>query len=739
MNPFEGKTAAEIAVYLAEKCGFSMVPLRRGTKVSQLSEWAPYQTQAADTDQILKWAEKFPGCNWGCVAGVVSDLVVFDCDDEAAYRWAQLHLPTTPVRVKTPRGWHLYYHHPGPEYVDDLRAIDPRRDGVHAELRRDGQYAVSPGSLHESGAVYTADVEFPGVWEYAPEFAILKPASSIDLSGLDERIADIRAKYSEVLEGNRHNTLLSYAAALIGSGCPPDRALKLTLEKNADICTPPLKAREVVGIVGGIYKTHQRNHPLGKDASPDALATDMSGLELQPVDREDTEPFPPCLLHPGGLLEDVMDYIRASSIRTRAEFSLGGAVSLLATLLGQRIRTATGLTTNVYLAILGRSASGKDAPKRAISRLLGITTGGDAYGGIDIASDAAIVSLLAQEGRHRMCFLFDELGLFLKACKTPNSPRAGVAKVLTQLFSCYDTPYVKAYADTEKTRIIPWQALNVLGFSVPGEFWGALQAGELTNGFLSRFIIIENDAAPEPRNYHINQAVPDDLRDKLRALWAIPGGEDTPDVTTSGGVKLERIAKPRVIPFTEEAEKFIREKEAAFDHLAYAADEAEDEGACASSVYGRCGEHARKLSLVFAASRIGAEGLLSEDACVTLDDMRKADTLVEWSARRLIRGAAENASSSDFEEWCRQAQKAITRYRKRDASRGREPKPGAPWYVIEKALKGATPKQAKDVRDKLIQMNRLRVMPAWRSSPKSKKTLDLFCLVAEKEGEQQND
>ena len=115
--------------------------------------------------------------------------------------------------------------------------------------------------------------------------------------------------------------------------------------------------------------------------------------------------------------------------------------------------------------------------------------------------------------------------------------------------------------------------------------------------------------------------------------------------------------------------------------------------------------------------------------------MRKADTLVEWSARRLIRGAAENASSSDFEEWCRQAQKAITRYRKREASR-KQDKPGAPWYVIEKALKGATPKQAKDVRDKLIQMNRLRVMPAWRKSPKSQKPLDLFCLVEEKEGEQ---
>ena len=496
MNPFSGKTAAEIAVYLAEKCGFSMVPLHRGTKVSQLSEWAPYQTQAADTDQILKWSQKFPGCNWGCVAGVVSDLVVFDCDDEAAYRWAQLHLPTTPVKVKTSRGWHLYYHHPGPEYVDDLRAIDPRKDGIKAELRRDGQYAVAPGSLHESGVIYTADVEFPGVWEYAPEFAILKPASSIDLSGLDARIADIRAKYSEVLEGNRHNTLLSYAAALIGSGCPPDRALKLTLEKNADICTPPLKAREVVGIVGGIYKTHQRNHPRGKTDSPDAMATDMSGLELQPVDDETDAAFPDELLHPGGLLEAIMDYTARASVRTAPEYSLPGAIAVLGTLAGQRIKAETGLTTNVYCAVLGRSASGKDAPKQAVTRLLKAVTGGDALGGMDVASDAAIINAIAQTGRHRLCLVFDELGLFLKACKNPTSPRAGIAKLLTELFSCYASPYVKTYADTDRNKIIAWQALSLLGLSVPQEFWGSIQEGETTNGFLARLLVLSGRRTP---------------------------------------------------------------------------------------------------------------------------------------------------------------------------------------------------------------------------------------------------
>lgn len=736
MNPFDGKTAAEIAVYLAEKCGFSMVPLHRGTKISALSEWAPYQTQAADTDQILKWTEKFPGCNWGCVAGLVSDLVVFDCDDEAAYRWAQVHLPTTPVKVKTSRGWHLYYHHPGPEYVDDLRAIDPRKDGVHAELRRDGQYAVAPGSVHESGAVYTADVEFPGVWEYAPEFAVLKPASSIDLSGLDERIADIRAKYSEVLEGNRHKTLLSYAAALIGSGCPPDRALRLTFEKNSDICTPPLKAREVVGIVGGIYKTHQRNHPLKGQDSPDALATDMSGLELQPVDDETDAAFPDELLHPGGLLEAIMDYTARASVRTAPEYSLPGAIAVLGTLAGQRIKAETGLTTNVYCAVLGRSASGKDAPKQAVTRLLKAVTGGDALGGMDVASDAAIINTIAQTGRHRLCFVFDELGLFLKACKNPTSPRAGIAKLLTELFSCYASPYVKTYADTDRNKIIAWQALSLLGLSVPQEFWGSIQEGETTNGFLARLLVFERTAdALAPRNYTPDMTIPPELQAALSAIWAIPGGEQTPEKTPAGGVSLESMARPHVIPFSDDAKNLIHSVMDECDRLAFDGDDSGEEAA-AATIWGRAAEHTIKIALIHALSRRGADVLTDK---VNLSDVSWAWLLVRTLSARLVKQIDQNVHASDFEKWCLDAQNAIIRYRKRDASRGRELKPGAPWYVIEKALKGATPKQAKDVRDKLIQMNRLRVMPAWRSSPKSKKTLDLFCLVTEKEGEQQND
>ena len=120
---------------------------------------------------------------------------------------------------------------------------------------------------------------------------------------------------------------------------------------------------------------------------------------------------------------------------------------------------------------------------------------------------------------------------------------------------------------------------------------------------------------------------------------------------------------------------------------------------------------------------------------MTLPDVSWAWLLVRALSARLVKQIDQNVHASDFEKWCLDAQNAIIRYRKREASR-KQDKPGAPWYVIEKALKGATPKQAKDVRDKLIQMNRLRVIPAWRKSPKSQKPLDLFCLVEEKEGKQ---
>ena len=222
--------------------------------------------------------------------------------------------------------------------------------------------------------------------------------------------------------------------------------------------------------------------------------------------------------------------------------------------------------------------------------------------------------------------------------------------------------------------------------------------------------------------------IPPELHAALSAIWAIPGGEQTPEKTPGGGVSLESMARPHVIPFADDAKNLIHSVMDECDRLAFDGDDGGEEAA-AATIWGRAAEHTIKIALIHALSRCGADVLSDK---VTLPDVSWAWLLVRTLSARLVKQIEQNVHASDFEKWCLDAQNAIIRYRKHEALMRRD-KPGAPWYVIEKALKGATPKQAKDVRDKLIQMNRLRVMPAWRSSPKSKKTLDLFCLVEEKE------
>ena len=161
------------------------------------------------------------------------------------------------------------------------------------------------------------------------------------------------------------------------AGLPFEEVKARVLQKNETMCEPPLPRREAVGVACSVFRTHQRNHPEGQTPAdgiqkPDDsfLLHDFEGVEVCNESEEDA-PWPEEVLHPGGLLEEIMDFTARASVRTHPVYSLAGAITVIATLAGQRVKTDTNLTTNIYCAALGRSASGKDAPKRAVSRLIG--------------------------------------------------------------------------------------------------------------------------------------------------------------------------------------------------------------------------------------------------------------------------------------------------------------------------------------------------------------------------------
>ena len=112
--------------------------------------WKTMQDFPQTVDDVTAWWRAHPDDNVGIVTGAISNLVIVDCDDDAAIAWVEDNLPPTDWIVQTGRGRQYGYRHPG-EQVKNRAHIA----GMALDLRGDGGYVSAPPSVHKSGAVYS--------------------------------------------------------------------------------------------------------------------------------------------------------------------------------------------------------------------------------------------------------------------------------------------------------------------------------------------------------------------------------------------------------------------------------------------------------------------------------------------------------------------------------------------------------------------------------------------------------
>ncbi|MCL4673767.1 MAG: bifunctional DNA primase/polymerase, partial [Sphingomonadaceae bacterium] len=126
--------------------GFNLIPVRVGEKIPAI-QWARFQTERASLEEIERWQRE--GHNAGIVTGAISGIVVLDCDTpEAIARAKELGIPAGTISVKTAKGCHFYFWHPGFQ-VPNKASLLPGMD-----IRGDGGFVVAPGSVHPSGSIY---------------------------------------------------------------------------------------------------------------------------------------------------------------------------------------------------------------------------------------------------------------------------------------------------------------------------------------------------------------------------------------------------------------------------------------------------------------------------------------------------------------------------------------------------------------------------------------------------------
>ncbi len=202
--------------------GFSIFPLKPEQKTPAQS-WTAYQTRRATTDELARWLTCGTPYNVAVATGAVSSVVVLDLDSPDAEAFAAAQgLPATP-EVKTPRGRHLYFRHPGHDLRNTAGKLADKID-----FRGDGGYVVGPGSYFIPTPEQAADGKIEGAYEWVEgrtpadlPFADL-PAWCVPIAPQPE------APVKQTPPINHHPSPTSrteaYAAAALASECESIRA-----------------------------------------------------------------------------------------------------------------------------------------------------------------------------------------------------------------------------------------------------------------------------------------------------------------------------------------------------------------------------------------------------------------------------------------------------------------------------------------------------------------------------------
>ncbi len=188
---------------------FSLILLERREKKPQ-GPWKQAQTRRSSWSDLEAQLAASPDANRGVVTGAISQVVVLDLDSESAVEEAKrLGLPVT-LTVKTGKGVHAYFRHPGFP-ISNRTAFRPGMD-----IRGDGGYVVAPGSTHPSGAVYTIIAGDSAPLAAMPDWlrADLGIGGPIDDGDAEAVLQDELARVADAPAGTRNDQLNRSAFAL---------------------------------------------------------------------------------------------------------------------------------------------------------------------------------------------------------------------------------------------------------------------------------------------------------------------------------------------------------------------------------------------------------------------------------------------------------------------------------------------------------------------------------------------
>jgi hypothetical protein len=301
-----------------------------------------------------------------------------------------------------------------------------------------------------------------------------------------------------------------------------------------------------------------------------------------------------------GLAGKLAQFMDLQAIHPQPILHVGAALAMLGTLLGRKIKSATGLRTNIYVLALAPTGAGKEHARSVIDRVL--TNAGAVHhlGGDDIASDTGLLAAIAEQPS--LLLMLDEFGYMAQQFLNPRAAgfKASIVEVLLSIYGKSSTAYHgKMYANRkERPQVrIEQPSLCLYCTSTPESFWPAIRQSSVHDGFLNRFLVFNSPDPFPPFVEREDISVPDFMSEPVRQLARIPEPMMNRMIEDYA---MNPVPNPKVITDSPSA------KECFLSYRSLYQKSAKDDQTMAS-LWKRAEEQAIKISLILAGSEMQDE------------------------------------------------------------------------------------------------------------------------------------
>ncbi|MBO9194344.1 bifunctional DNA primase/polymerase [Rhizobium sp. 16-449-1b] len=516
-------------------------------------------------------------------------------------------LPTTATAKTAGGGEHRYF-----KYVSGVRNRGKLGKGL--DVRGSGGYVIAPGSVTAEGKEYVwIDYDGEGIPPLAdaPDWLlelVLPPPQAASSStpytyqsGENELYVE-RAVQSELdalantTQGGRGEQVNKSAfslGTLVGAGvlsrAEAEAGLFDAAYSNGVVAKDgekEIRAKIRRGLDAGIKQPRvipereyqQDNTPLQDTSRLVASAKRKLEAANAPVESEEPAPLhddePPeyrleavadleSLTYPGGLVEDLIDWIVSSAEQPSRALAMAAVLPLVSSLCGARYSTGSRDTRpNIYTVALAESGFGKEHARSQIKRLLMSDHGVfEKYSGPARIMSASALREVLESSQSVNCQI-DEFGGFVRDItdRKAGSHQRAISTDLRDYYSASSTFFEgAAYRGSPPKRIYN-PNLCIHGTSTPEQFWSALSSASAEDGLLPRLILFhvtgkKPDAVVPERDVRY---VPLALLGRMADVAGIDVAKQRGNLHGVNIPMPSKETKPFVVPWSEDAVGILR-------------------------------------------------------------------------------------------------------------------------------------------------------------------------------------